>query len=216
MLQSISRAAARTRWRRHAQAQLYRYALATADASHQQYPLAAMQNGESLLGFAADEEVLQSGHDLFYGHLQTIGTLSVELKNQAKRFRTTEYIGVDSSTLAGDQIDVNNAQAVLGLKLTGTTGQLSVEVAADNQLQGFMFHPRGSLLRLDPGAAVASDYLRVEEEEVPRDGIELKRSFNYARDAQGRGLLWIGRSKVTGRGEGSSGLKFDVVSRGKV
>jgi hypothetical protein len=28
--------------------------------------------------------------------------------------------------------------------------------------------------------------------------------------------LWIGRSKVTGRGEGASGLKFDVVSRGKV
>lgn len=60
-----------------------------------------------------------------------------------------------------------------------------------------------------------SDYLRVEEEEVPRDGIELKRSFNHARDAHGRALLWIARSKVTGRGEGASGLKFDVVSRGK-
>ena len=40
-------------------------------------PLTAMQNGESLLeamlGFAADEEVLQSGHDLFYGHLKGPG-----------------------------------------------------------------------------------------------------------------------------------------------
>ncbi len=42
----------------------------------------------------------------------------------------------------------------------------------------------------------STDYLRVEEEEVPRDGIELKRAFNYARDAQGRALLWIGRSKT--------------------
>jgi hypothetical protein len=84
----------------------------------------------------------------------------------------------------------------------------------DNPLQDFMFHPRGSLLRLDPNAPVKADYLRLAEEEVPRDGIELKRAFNYARDAQGRALLWIGRSKTTGRGEGHSGLKFDVVSRG--
>lgn len=85
----------------------------------------------------------------------------------------------------------------------------------DNRLQGFMFHPRGSLLRTDPNAAVESDYLRLEEEEVPRDGVELKRRFNYARDAQGRALLWIGRDKVTGRGEGSSGLRFDVIRRGR-
>ena len=60
-----------------------------------------------------------------------------------------------------------------------------------------------------------ADYLRIEEEEVPRDGIEIKRAFNYARDASGRALLWIGRSKVTGRGEGSSGLRFDVIRRGR-
>lgn len=85
----------------------------------------------------------------------------------------------------------------------------------DNRLQGFMFHPRGSLLRLDPNADVQKDYLRVEEEEVPREGIELTRAFNYARDAQGRALLWIGRRKTTGRGEGSSGLRFDIIRRGR-
>jgi hypothetical protein len=85
----------------------------------------------------------------------------------------------------------------------------------DNRLQGFMFHPRGSLLRLDPHAAVEADYLRLEEEEVPRDGIELTRAFNYARDASGRGVLWIGRRKITGRGEGASGLRFDIIRRGR-
>ena len=55
---------------------------------------------------------------------------------------------------------------------------------ADNRLQGFMFHPRGTLLRLDRDAPVETDYLRIEEEEVPRDGIEVKRAFNYARDAR--------------------------------
>ena len=84
----------------------------------------------------------------------------------------------------------------------------------ENRLQGFMFHPRGEILRLQPHDAAAlltTDFLRLEEEEVPRDGIEIKRGFNYARDAQGRALLWIGRSKTTGRGEGNSGLRFDVV-----
>jgi hypothetical protein len=83
-----------------------------------------------------------------------------------------------------------------------------------NRVQGFMFHPRGEILRLkphDPVALLTTDFLRLEEEEVPRDGIEIKRAFNYARDASGRALLWIGRSKNTGRGEGASGLRFDVV-----
>lgn len=87
-------------------------------------------------------------------------------------------------------------------------------------LQGFMFHPRGEILRLTPADAASltsTDFLRIEDEEVPRDGIELKRAFNYARDASGRALLWIGRSKTTGRGEGASGLRFDLVRRaGKV
>ena len=85
---------------------------------------------------------------------------------------------------------------------------------AENPLQDFMFHPRGSLLRIAENQKVTDDYVRLADEEVPRDGIELKRNFNYARDTQGRAVLWIGRSKTTGRGEGNSGLKFDVVKRG--
>ena len=86
--------------------------------------------------------------------------------------------------------------------------------APERVLQGYMFHPRGQMLRLTPdlaGSQFSTDYLRLEEEEVPRDGIELKRAFNYARDSQGRALLWLGRTKTTGRGEGASGLRYDLV-----
>lgn len=87
-------------------------------------------------------------------------------------------------------------------------------------LQGFMFHPRGEILRLTPADAASlfsTDFLRLEDEEVPREGIRIERRFNYARDASGRALLWIGRSKTVGRGEGASGLRFDLVRRaGKV
>lgn len=53
--------------------------------------------------------------------------------------------------------------------------------------------------------------LRIEESEVPRAGILVTRSYQYARSADGRGHLWLGRRKRVGRGEGSSGLRFDIV-----
>lgn len=87
-------------------------------------------------------------------------------------------------------------------------------VEADPQignLGGFAFHPRGRLLRADLNKPARQDFLRLEEEEIPREGIEIKRQFQYARDAQGRAFLWLGRSKKTARGESSSGLRFDAL-----
>ncbi|MEO6526678.1 MAG: hypothetical protein ABIP93_08660 [Gemmatimonadaceae bacterium] len=72
-------------------------------------------------------------------------------------------------------------------------------------------HPRGLLLRTDPrqGAEVEAP-LRIEEEEVPREGAVVERAFQFARWFDGRSLLWLGRRKRPGRGEGASGLRFDV------
>ncbi|MDQ3764667.1 MAG: hypothetical protein M3460_24945 [Actinomycetota bacterium] len=75
-------------------------------------------------------------------------------------------------------------------------------------------HPKGILLRTDPRQTPeAEPALRIEEEEVPREGAIVERSFQYARWFDGRPLLWLGRRKHTGRGEGSSGLRFDQLSR---
>jgi hypothetical protein len=52
--------------------------------------------------------------------------------------------------------------------------------------------------------------LDIFEEEIPREGARVTRSFQYARWFDGNPLLWIGRRKTVGRGEGSSGLRFDV------
>ena len=134
---------------------------------------------------------------------------------QLQRGVVTHYYQVTETRLL-DPVNAGYAAFITRMRSNSFVEITAVQGAPDNQLQGFMFHPRGSLLRLDPNVDVKSDYLRVEEEEVPRDGIEMKRQFNYARDSKGRALLWIGRSKTTGRGEGASGLKFDVVSRGKV
>lgn len=69
--------------------------------------------------------------------------------------------------------------------------------------------PRGLLLRQDPASDAKADHLRIAEEEVPRAGAVVTRSFQYGRLPDGSGVMWVGRRKRTGRGEGSSGLTFD-------
>jgi hypothetical protein len=54
--------------------------------------------------------------------------------------------------------------------------------------------------------------LSLFEEEVPREGIRVTRSYQYTRWIDGSTHLWIGRRKQVGRGEGSSGLRFDSLS----
>jgi hypothetical protein len=55
--------------------------------------------------------------------------------------------------------------------------------------------------------------LLVHEEEIPLAGIRVVRRFQSARDQNGRLHTWVGRRKGPGRGEGSSGLVFDILER---
>ncbi|HLO02258.1 MAG TPA: hypothetical protein VK191_04015 [Symbiobacteriaceae bacterium] len=64
--------------------------------------------------------------------------------------------------------------------------------------------PKGELL-------TPAQPLALYEEEVPRAGARVTRQYQYARWNGGSSHLWIGRQKGAGRGEGASGLRFDVV-----
>jgi hypothetical protein len=66
--------------------------------------------------------------------------------------------------------------------------------------------PLGRLLR--PPAPGADVVLR--EEEVPREGVRVTRAYQLARWIDGTTHLWLARRKAVGRGEGSSGLRFDT------
>jgi hypothetical protein len=52
--------------------------------------------------------------------------------------------------------------------------------------------------------------LALHEEEVPREGARVMRTYQLARWLDGSTHLWMGRRKQVGRGEGSSGLRFDT------
>jgi len=68
--------------------------------------------------------------------------------------------------------------------------------------------PRGKLLL--PTGTEVNPYF-VFEEEVPRSGAFVTRTYQRARWHDGTTHLWLGRKKGAGRGEGSSGLTFDRI-----
>ena len=62
-----------------------------------------------------------------------------------------------------------------------------------------------------PEGRLLEEQLWIYEEEVPRAGATVDRIWKYGRWHDGRSFLWRARRKRTGRGEGSSGLRFDAI-----
>lgn len=61
----------------------------------------------------------------------------------------------------------------------------------------------------EPGESWAHYY--VHEEEVPRSGTIVTRTWQRTRMENGEVVTWLGRRKSNGRGEGASGLAFDII-----
>jgi hypothetical protein len=53
--------------------------------------------------------------------------------------------------------------------------------------------------------------LWLDEYVVARAGVRVLLTKQRARDASGRTFVWLGKKMLTGRGEGSSGLRFDII-----
>lgn len=70
--------------------------------------------------------------------------------------------------------------------------------------------PRGVFLR--PGLDLPSrqPYF-IHEEEAPKGGMILTRTYQRARWTDGKILTWLGRRKQAGLGQGSSGLAWDFI-----
>ncbi len=70
----------------------------------------------------------------------------------------------------------------------------------------------GEPVGLEPlGSLLPSGDAWLFEEEVPRSGVQLTRTWQHARWHDGSRHVWQARHTSTGRGEGSSGLRFDQV-----
>ncbi len=80
----------------------------------------------------------------------------------------------------------------------------------DHTLPPRKIEPRTSILREELEGEVKKPYF-LYEEEVPKVGIEVQKSFQRTRWKNGRVLTWIGYKKQIGRGNGHSGLAFDQI-----
>jgi hypothetical protein len=74
-------------------------------------------------------------------------------------------------------------------------------------------HPDGTREEIQPRGRLltAAEPFVLEEEEVPRSGAVVTRAMQLTRWTDGRYVLWSGRRKRPGSGEGASGLRSDVV-----
>ena len=69
---------------------------------------------------------------------------------------------------------------------------------------------RGGPALVAPKGRVLPSIKELREQEVPRTGVRVTRVTTRSRWLDGSTHLWIARRKTSGRGEGSSGLRFDL------
>jgi hypothetical protein len=67
----------------------------------------------------------------------------------------------------------------------------------------------GTAYRLPPLGHLLTPGQLLRQEEVPREGAQAMRRDSLVRGSDGRLHVWRGRLKQAGRGEGSSGLRYD-------
>ncbi|WP_050024144.1 hypothetical protein [Verrucomicrobium sp. BvORR034] len=67
--------------------------------------------------------------------------------------------------------------------------------------------PTGRILQ---PSSIGSEAYRIREEEVPREGLQVSRVMCRCRGSDGSTHLWVARRRQIGRGEGSSGLRYDL------
>ncbi len=94
---------------------------------------------------------------------------------------------------------------LLPVRIADDSAEVRLAKGAVLDLDGIP-HPVPAQARLlDPGEG----RLLIREEEVPREGVVVRRSYQAARWHDGRLFVWSGNRASIGRGEASSGLAFD-------
>ena len=101
---------------------------------------------------------------------------------------------------------------LLPVMLDPARGDIALELGAllrGNTPDGDPILPLGRILR--PQLPDGRPY-RIPEHEVSRSGTKATRQVFRTRWIDGSTHLWIARVKSSGRGEGTSGLRFDVAT----
>ena len=100
---------------------------------------------------------------------------------------------------------------LLPVRTDGTGSEVCLARAAVLDLDGGhrIIRAQGDILQ---PSGESGPRLLIRDEEVPRAGAVVRRSYQAARWYDGRLFVWIGNRKSVGRGEGSGGLGFDALN----
>jgi hypothetical protein len=63
-------------------------------------------------------------------------------------------------------------------------------------------------------SVIVAESKYLNEEEIPKTGLRVRRVRRYARGSDGKPWFWVGRSRESGRSSGTPGLRFDYLDRG--
>jgi hypothetical protein len=100
----------------------------------------------------------------------------------------------------------------IAVHVPGDTRATQLQRAAmPSAVDGRPVRPRTSLLRAGLDDPVPAAYF-VNEEEVTQTGTTLSVAYNRTRTSTGRVRVWLSAHRGTGRGSGSSGLRFDFLT----
>lgn len=98
-----------------------------------------------------------------------------------------------------------NWYPMLPVSIDPLSGEIALEQGRTQRPDGRIPEPAGRIL-----AAAGTAPYRIREESVPRVGARVLREPVRSRWISGDTHFWIARRKLAGRGEGSSGLRYDV------
>ncbi|KOX08001.1 hypothetical protein ADK66_17395 [Micromonospora sp. NRRL B-16802] len=143
---------------------------------------------------------------------------------RVRRHETTELTGAGAPTGSGGSAVGPGAAGADHYRLATSVPEHWFPLLPVEPVRGAYLLRRGSVPRHDAGHTVdprprgellePGRDLTIHSEEVPREGLHVTRVHQRARWSDGSTHTWIGRRKRPGRGEGSSGLVFDVVEQG--
>jgi hypothetical protein len=128
--------------------------------------------------------------------------------------RIEAALAADEPAAVGEPVAGELLRYRLATEVPGNWIPLLPQRAADGSLRfvrAAMLAPDGSNVtrRARSDLLNAVSRLAIFDEEIPRAGVRVTRHVERARWLGGRTLAWIGLRKGSGRGEGSSALRFD-------